>query len=50
LLWTKIDRDVTGQTPWVSLTNPRVDTFVSSRVGNYQYSAWVNLLDQLWVH
>ena len=48
-LWTMIDRDVTTQAPWVFLTTPRVLTFVSSRVGDYQYSPWVNLVDQLWV-
>ena len=49
-LWSKIDRDVVDQAPWVFLQNPLQVDFVSRRVGNYQYNPqWGVLLDQLWV-
>ena len=49
-LWSKIDRDVVDQAPWVFLQNPLAVDFVSRRVGNYQYNPqWGALLDQLWV-
>jgi YVTN family beta-propeller protein len=49
-LWTKIDRAIVDQAPYVWLMNPIAVEFVSERVGNYQYSQqWGSLLDQLWV-
>ena len=49
-LWSKIDRDVVDQAPWVVLAQPAAFDFVSRRVGNYQYNPqWGALLDQLWV-
>ena len=49
-LWSKVDRDVVNQAPWVFLENQRNVNFVSRRVGNYQYNPqWGVLLDQLWV-
>ena len=48
--WAKIDRRITDQAPWVPLYNPRLNVATSSRVGNYQYHPFFQLLpDQLWV-
>jgi YVTN family beta-propeller protein len=48
--WSRIDRELVDQAPWVPLYNPQVVTALSSRVGNYQYHPfWNVLLDQLWV-
>jgi len=49
-LWSKIDRDIVDQAPWIFSDNPREADFVSRRVGNYQYSQSGILLDQLWVN
>jgi peptide/nickel transport system substrate-binding protein len=50
-LWTKADRTVTDDAPWVPLTTQSTLDFVSPRVGNYQYSFQAGgvLVDQLWV-
>ena len=49
-LWARIDREVTEQSPYVAILNPRRIDFVSSRVGNYQFNPqWGTLFDQLWV-
>jgi len=49
-LWASIDRTVVDQALYVWLENPVVVDFVSTRVGNYQYSStWEVLLSQLWV-
>ena len=49
-LWSKVDRDVVDQAPWLVHDNPQASDFVSRRVGNYQYSPqWGALLDQMWV-
>ena len=49
-LWARADRTVTDQAAWVPLTTQSATDFVSSRVGNYQYSFQQGvLLDQLWV-
>jgi len=49
-LWSKIDRDIVDQAPWIVEGNLRVTDFVSRRVGNYQYHPHTGaLLDQLWV-
>jgi peptide/nickel transport system substrate-binding protein len=49
-LWSKIDRDIVDQAPWVAVMNPRWIDFVSPRVGNYQFNPqWIALFDQLWV-
>jgi ABC-type transport system substrate-binding protein/DNA-binding SARP family transcriptional activator len=49
-LWTKIDRQITNDAPWLSLYNPLIPIAVSPHVGNYQYNPfWLLLLDQLWV-
>jgi ABC-type transport system substrate-binding protein len=48
--WAAIDRELTDQAPWVPLYNPRDLTLLSTRVGNYQYHPyWDLLIDQLWV-
>jgi YVTN family beta-propeller protein len=48
--WTAIDHELTDQAPWVPLYNPRDLTLLSTRVGNYQFHPYWNLLiDQLWV-
>ncbi|HEU0194262.1 MAG TPA: ABC transporter substrate-binding protein, partial [Gaiellales bacterium] len=51
-LWTQIDRETTDQAPWISLFVPKHVDFVSSRLGNYQFSPSVVgnfLIDQAWV-
>jgi peptide/nickel transport system substrate-binding protein len=49
-LWAQVDRIVTDQSPWVPVLNGKSIAFVSSRVGNYQYSPeYGPLLDQMWV-
>jgi YVTN family beta-propeller protein len=49
-LWSKIDHELVDRAPIVPLVNPKQVSFVSSRVGNYQYNPqWNVLLDQLWV-
>jgi YVTN family beta-propeller protein len=49
-LWGQADRTVTDEAPVVALDTPSQIDFVSSRVGNYQYSFQQNMLwDQLWV-
>jgi peptide/nickel transport system substrate-binding protein len=48
--WSRIDRQLTNRAVWLPLYNPRAPVLLSSRVGNYQYHAfWQLLLDQLWV-
>jgi len=51
-MWAQVDSDVTDKAPQVSLfTSNRLD-FVSTRVGNYQFSPAVTgnfLIDQAWV-
>jgi YVTN family beta-propeller protein len=49
-LWARADRRITDQAALVPLDNPKSITFVSRRVGNFQYSQqWGVLYDQLWV-
>jgi peptide/nickel transport system substrate-binding protein len=49
-LWGRIDRELVDQAPWVPLYNGRVLTALSTRVGNYRYHPfWNVLLDQVWV-
>ena len=48
--WTAINRELADEAPWVSLYNPLDLTVLSTRVGNYQYHPyWDLLIDQLWV-
>jgi peptide/nickel transport system substrate-binding protein len=48
--WTAIDHELVDQAPYVPLSNPRDLTVLSTRVGNYQFHPYWNLLiDQLWV-
>jgi peptide/nickel transport system substrate-binding protein len=48
--WVAIDHELVDQAPIVPLYNPRDLTFLSARVGNYQFHPYWNLLiDQLWV-
>jgi peptide/nickel transport system substrate-binding protein len=48
--WNAIDKTVTDQAPLIPLFNSKNIYFVSSRVGNFQYSIqWTTLLDQLTV-
>ncbi len=50
LLWSKIDREIVDQAPWVTMANSKQVNFLSDRVGNYQYNPISGvLLDQLWV-
>jgi YVTN family beta-propeller protein len=50
-LWQRVDREVTDAAPWVPLIATKDVTFLSKRVGNYQFSPDGNglLIDQLWV-
>jgi peptide/nickel transport system substrate-binding protein len=49
-MWSRIDRELVDQAPWVPIYNPRVPVALSARVGNYQYHPfWQVMLDQLWV-
>ncbi|HSJ51738.1 MAG TPA: BTAD domain-containing putative transcriptional regulator [Actinomycetota bacterium] len=49
-LWASADRRLVDLAPVVPTVNPIGLTFVSDRVGNYQYSPqWGLLLGQLWV-
>lgn len=49
-IWASIDRTVVDEALYVWLVNQTTVDFVSSRVGNYQYtSTWGVLLTQLWV-
>lgn len=49
-LWSKIDRLVTDQAPEVGLINPYAVTFVSKRIGNFQFSPqWQFLFQNAWV-
>lgn len=49
-LWGRIDRELVDQAPWVPLYNERALTALATRVGNYRYHPfWNVLLDQLWV-
>ena len=51
-LWAQIDQAVTAQAPQVSLFNSNRLDFVSTAVGNYQFSPAVTgyfLIDQAWV-
>lgn len=49
-LWAQIDKQVTDAAAMVVMTNPRAITFVSKRVGNFQFNPqWQFLVDQAWV-
>jgi peptide/nickel transport system substrate-binding protein len=50
-LWGQIDKQIMAtQAPWVPLFNPKLVDFVSSKVGNYQFSLQFYMyVDQLWV-
>ncbi len=49
-LWAKIDRAIVDHAPWVPTVTPLSVSFVSERVGNYQFHPqWGLLIDQLWV-
>jgi len=50
-LWTKIDRAVVDQAPWVTFTTPAGYILVSERVGNVQHNPVLGtLLGQMWVN
>jgi peptide/nickel transport system substrate-binding protein len=45
--WAQVDKEVTDQAPWVSMFNPKLLDFVSSRVKGFQFSPqWYFLLAQ----
>ncbi len=50
-LWGQIDQQMMSKyAPWVPLFNPKQIDFISSRVGNYQFSRQFYMyVDQLWV-
>ena len=46
-LWAQVDKEVTDQAPWVSMFNPKLLDFTSSRVKGFQFSPqWYFLLAQ----
>jgi peptide/nickel transport system substrate-binding protein len=46
-LWQTVDKQVTDAAPWVSLFNPKLIDFVSSRITNHVFSPqWYFLLDE----
>jgi peptide/nickel transport system substrate-binding protein len=56
LLWSKVDRAITDEAPWVTMHDNVVPDFVSQRTGNYKF-CWLSAysgstgacLEQLWV-
>jgi YVTN family beta-propeller protein len=49
-LWAEIEHEAIDQAPVAPLVNPYGVSFVSERVGNYQFNPqWGPLLSQLWV-
>ena len=50
-LWQQVDREITDAAPWVPLMASKDVHFVSTRVGNYQFSpdGMGLVFDQLWV-
>jgi YVTN family beta-propeller protein len=49
-LWAAVDRSIVDKAPWVPTHTSKVLSFVSKRIGNYQYNPqWGVLLDQFWV-
>jgi len=49
-LWSRVDRAVTDQAPWVPVFNDSWIVFVAARVGNCQvHATYGPLLDQMWV-
>jgi peptide/nickel transport system substrate-binding protein len=49
-LWQQVESEILAQAPMVPTYNTQAVTFVSKRVGNYEYHPqWGPLLDQLWV-
>ena len=49
-LWQRIEDAILAQAPIIPAYNPNYVTFVSERVGNYQFNPqWGVLLSQLWV-
>jgi peptide/nickel transport system substrate-binding protein len=50
-LWSRIDRQITDQAPWVPMRTDLVPDLVSRRTGNYIYCflSFSACLDQLWV-
>ena len=46
-LWQTVDKQVTDQAAWVSMFNPKLIDFVSSRITNHVFSVqWYFLLDE----
>jgi peptide/nickel transport system substrate-binding protein len=48
-LAARIDRELTDAAPWVPIFTPSLPDLTSARVGNYQASDGVVMIDQLWV-
>jgi DNA-binding SARP family transcriptional activator/ABC-type transport system substrate-binding protein/streptogramin lyase len=49
-LWSEIDRRIVDQAPIVPIANPHNPSFVSTRIGNFQFHpVWGPLFDQIWV-
>lgn len=51
ILWQRIERRILDAAPILPTHNTKYVSFLSKRVGNYQFHPqWGALLDQLWVH
>jgi peptide/nickel transport system substrate-binding protein len=49
-LWQRAEREILAQAPIVPMYNGQEISFVSKRVGGFEYNPqWGVLLDQLWV-
>jgi ABC-type transport system substrate-binding protein len=49
-LWTRVDRRLTDDAPWVAGPATRFVSLVSPRIGNYQTNPVLGpLIDQMWV-
>ena len=49
-VWSEIDQRIVDRAPIVPISNPRSPSFVSKRVGNFQFHpVWGPLFDQIWV-
>jgi peptide/nickel transport system substrate-binding protein len=50
VLWPQVEKAILNKAPIVPTINPSTVTFVSKRLGNYQFNPqWGPLLDQAWV-
>jgi YVTN family beta-propeller protein len=49
-LWAQVDRTITDDAPVVATVNGKIETFVSTRLGNFQSNPQLGpLFDQMWI-